>query len=227
MKVPNARIAGHGRSLTGIPLAASAGAKSGSRLQLPSVALRLVLPRGCSTRSPRSCCSPQALPAMPRPAGCRTATAHRRLANAEAGHGRHDAPAQSTGGRARRRSCGCEGVSPADRGARVGARPGKDGVRAGGAGHAPQTEPAESEAVSGDRTRPPPAHSPPPPGRPASPRRLLAPDLARGLDDEPQLRACSSSVSALPSNGRGEAALRRQAELVERRRTSPPRRCGA
>jgi hypothetical protein len=40
-----ARIAGHGRSLTGIPLAASAGAKSGSRLQLPSVALRLVLPR--------------------------------------------------------------------------------------------------------------------------------------------------------------------------------------
>jgi hypothetical protein len=36
-----------------------------------------------------------------------------------------------------------------------GARPGKDVVRAGGAGHAPQTEPAESEAVSGDRTRPP------------------------------------------------------------------------
>jgi hypothetical protein len=44
-----------------------------------------------------------------------------------------------------------------------GARPGKDVVRAGGAGHAPQTEPAESEAVSGDRPRPPPAHSSPPP----------------------------------------------------------------
>ena len=50
-----ARKAGHARSLAGVPLAASAGAKSGSRLQLPSVALRLVLPRGCgaSRRQPR------------------------------------------------------------------------------------------------------------------------------------------------------------------------------
>jgi hypothetical protein len=49
-----ARIAGHGRSLTGIPLAATAGAKSGRRLQLASVALRLVLPRGCGACPPAS-----------------------------------------------------------------------------------------------------------------------------------------------------------------------------
>jgi hypothetical protein len=47
-----------------------------------------------------------------------------------------------------------------DRVAGVGVRPGKDGPRAGGAGHAPQMEPAESEAVSGDRTRPPQANGP-------------------------------------------------------------------
>ena len=51
-------------------------------------------------------------------------------------------------------------VTLADRAAGSGARPGKDGVRAGGAGHAPQTELAESEAVSGDRTRPPPTKGP-------------------------------------------------------------------
>ena len=48
-------------------------------------------------------------------------------------------------------------VALADRDVDGEARRGKDGVRAGGAGHAPQTELAESEAVSGDRTRPPPA----------------------------------------------------------------------
>ena len=36
-----------------------------------------------------------------------------------------------------------------------------------------------------------------------------------------------STVSALPSIGRGEAALRRQAELVDRRRTATPPRCAA
>src|SRR4029453_18760248 len=39
------------------------------------------------------------------------------LAEAEADHGRHDTPAESSGARARRRSCGHEGVTPADRGA--------------------------------------------------------------------------------------------------------------
>ena len=39
------------------------------------------------------------------------------------------------GARARRRSCGREGVTLADRGAGGGARPGKKGPRAGGAGH--------------------------------------------------------------------------------------------
>ena len=42
----------------------------------------------------------------------------------------------------------------------TGAQRGIDDPRAGGAGHAPQTEPAESEAVSGDRTRPPQANGP-------------------------------------------------------------------
>jgi hypothetical protein len=51
-------------------------------------------------------------------------------------------------------------VALADRDTGDGARSGKDDARAGGAGHAPQTEPAESEAVSGDRTRPPPAKGP-------------------------------------------------------------------
>jgi hypothetical protein len=76
-------------------------------------------------------------------------------------------------------------VTLADRDVDGGARPGKDGVRAGGAGHAPQTELAESEAVSGDRTRPPPAKGPtaapttarPPKAREAGGRRdwLAAP----------------------------------------------------
>ena len=46
-------------------------------------------------------------------------------------------------------------VTPADRDMDERARPGEDGVRAGGAGRTHQTELAESEAVSGDRTRPP------------------------------------------------------------------------
>ena len=82
------------------------------------------------------------------------------LANAEADHGGAILRRRAVAHRARRRSCGHEGSRrSADRDAGEGARPGKDGPRAGVAGHAPQTELAESEAVSDDRTRPPPAHS--------------------------------------------------------------------
>ena len=83
------------------------------------------------------------------------------LADAEADHGRADTSAESTGARARRRSCGREGVDAGGPRRGQGARPSKNCVRAGGAGHGPQTEPAESEAVSADRTRPPPAKGPP------------------------------------------------------------------
>src|SRR3954470_23406028 len=78
------------------------------------------------------------------------------LANAEADHGgailrrRAEAPEPSAGAAAAK-AVDARGPRRHD-----GARPGKDDARAGGAGHAPQTEPAESEAVSGDRTRPPP-----------------------------------------------------------------------
>jgi pimeloyl-ACP methyl ester carboxylesterase len=84
------------------------------------------------------------------------------LANAEADHGGHDTAAE---GGAREPGAGAAAAKPvtlADRDVDERARSGEDGVRAGGAGHAPQTELAESEAVSGDRTRPPPPHSPPP-----------------------------------------------------------------
>ena len=74
---------------------------------------------------------------------------------------RRDAPAESTGVPAHHRSCGREGVNAHEPRHGDGTRPGKDDARAGGAGHAPQTEPAEPEAVSGDRTRPQQAKGPP------------------------------------------------------------------
>src|SRR3954468_1121494 len=83
------------------------------------------------------------------------------LANAEADHGgairgrRAWAYRRATGAAAAK-AVDAHGSQHSD-----GTRPGKDDPRAGGAGHAPQTEPAESEAVSGDRTRPPQAKGPP------------------------------------------------------------------
>jgi hypothetical protein len=84
-------------------------------------------------------------------------------AKAEAQHGGNDAAAESGACEPGAGAAAAKAVAPADRDVDDGARPSKDGDRAGGAGHAPQTELAESEAVSGDRTRPPPAHSPPHP----------------------------------------------------------------
>ena len=55
---------------------------------------------------------------------------------------------------------------------------------------------------------------------------LPPPHLVRHLDDQPQLRPLLVLGQHVALLGRGEAALRRQAELVERRRISPPRRCG-
>ena len=79
------------------------------------------------------------------------------LADAEADHSggvtRAESGAQGPGAGA----VAAKAVTLADRDVDDGARPGKDDALAGGAGHAPQTELAESEAVSGDRTRPPPA----------------------------------------------------------------------
>ena len=83
------------------------------------------------------------------------------LAKAEADHGGHDAAAESDAREPGAGAAAARAVTPADRNVDEPAWPGKDCVRAGGAGHAPQTEPAESEAVSGDRTRPPMAHGPP------------------------------------------------------------------
>src|SRR3954462_2447365 len=97
----------------------------------------------------------------------------------------------------------------ADRVAGGGGRPGKDGVRVGGAGHAPQTELAESEAVSGDRTRPPPAEGPPgaaggpPPPRPGPPPAGAAatpaesaggPRPTRPADRTAQLGVCDGAA---------------------------------
>jgi hypothetical protein len=100
----SARIAGHGRSLTGIPLAASADTKSGSRLQLLSDALRLVLPRGSGSPAPnRNSCRATAW-------GCRGGAgapvgSPMRRATTAAATLRGRALTQ----RARRRSCGREG----------------------------------------------------------------------------------------------------------------------
>jgi hypothetical protein len=82
------------------------------------------------------------------------------LAKAEVDHGGHDAAAESGAREPGAGAAVAKAVAPADRDANDGARPGKDGPRAGGAGHAPQTELAESEAVSGDRTRPPQTKGP-------------------------------------------------------------------
>ena len=88
---------------------------------------------------------------------CREMRAHP-LARQRGGRPRRrDTRAESTGVPAHHRSCGREGVDAHGPQHGDGTRPGKDDPRAGGAGHAPQTEPAESEAVSGDRTRPPQA----------------------------------------------------------------------
>ena len=71
--------------------------------------------------------------------------AHRWLTNAETDHG-GAIPRRRARRTARRRNCGREGSRrPRTAMRRVGARPGKDGPRAGGGGHAPQTQPAESE----------------------------------------------------------------------------------
>src|SRR6478672_11884753 len=87
---------------------------------------------------------------------------NRWLAKGEADHGAHDAAAESDPREPGAGAAAARAVTPADRNVDEPAWPGKDCVRAGGAGHAPQTEPAESEAVSGDRTRPPMAHGPRP-----------------------------------------------------------------
>jgi hypothetical protein len=87
-------------------------------------------------------------------------TRTRWLANAEADHGGHDTAAEGGAREPGAGAAAAKAVTLADRDVDERARSGEDGVRAGGAGHAPQTELAESEAVSGDRTRPPLAHSP-------------------------------------------------------------------
>src|SRR6187397_3226191 len=46
--------------------------------------------------------------------------------------------------------------------------------------------------------------------------RRLAPDFLRDLDDQPQLRPLVVFRQAVALDGRREAALRRQAELLER-----------
>jgi hypothetical protein len=86
------------------------------------------------------------------------------------------------------------------------ARPGKDGPRAGGAGHAPQTELAESEAVSGDRTRPPLAHS--------APRRSRWP----GSTATDPRRRSARRRRRRPSSARPCATRRRRARASRRRR---------
>jgi hypothetical protein len=75
------------------------------------------------------------------------------LADAEAEHSGGVTRAEGGAYRPGAGAVAAKAVTLADRDAGDGARPGRDGVRAGGAGHAPQTELAESEAVSGDRTR--------------------------------------------------------------------------
>src|SRR3954447_14277608 len=111
----------------------------------------LVLPRVITRWSP------------PIAQGRRVSRTHGRtrwLANAEADHGgairgRRAWAYRRTTGAAAAKAVDAHGSQHSD-----GTRPGKDDPRAGGAGHAPQTEPAESEAVSGDRTRPPQAKGP-------------------------------------------------------------------
>src|SRR4051812_22581868 len=123
--------------------------------------------RSTATRQMPDCsfaCLQQRMPAVsPQRPGLPLAVprSHQRtrwLANAEADHGgailrrRAEAPEPSAGAAAAK-AVDARGPRRHD-----GAQPGKDDARAGGAGHAPQTEPAESEAVSGDRTRPPQAN---------------------------------------------------------------------
>ena len=87
------------------------------------------------------------------------------LANAEADHSGGVTAAEGGAHGPGAGAAVAKAVAFADGTADGGARPGKNCVRAGGAGHAPQTELAESEAVSGDRTRPPQVHGPPPSDR--------------------------------------------------------------
>ena len=54
-----------------------------------------------------------------------------------------------------------------------------------------------------------------------------APDLLRGLDDQAQLGDLLVVRERVALHRGGEAALRRQAELFERRRTATPPRCAA
>ena len=54
-----------------------------------------------------------------------------------------------------------------------------------------------------------------------------APHLLRGLDDEPQLGDLLLVCQGVALERRGEAALRRQAELVDVARNGPPPRSGA
>ena len=84
------------------------------------------------------------------------------LAEAEVDHGGHDTSRGERGARARRRSFGREG----SRRARIATQtnePGRAKTVFGrvARGHGGQTKTAESEAVSGDRTRPPQTKWPP------------------------------------------------------------------
>ena len=54
-----------------------------------------------------------------------------------------------------------------------------------------------------------------------------APDLGGGLDDQPELGDLLVEGQHVALDGRGEAALRGQAELVERDVLARPRRCAA
>ena len=55
----------------------------------------------------------------------------------------------------------------------------------------------------------------------------LPPHFLGDFHDHPELRPLLVLGQDIAFLGRGEAALRRQTELIERRRISPPARCGA
>jgi hypothetical protein len=175
----------------------------------------------------RRCCSPQALPAMPRPQAVglprRTVGPPTRRQITVATTLRRRARAEEPGAGA----AAAKAVTLADRDGSDGARPGKDCPRAGGAGHAPQTELAESEAVSGDRTRPPQAEGPAP-SRPGTAARS-------GASPRPPARS-RRSARAWPIARRGSARCPRRSRrtrtgprgtAARRRRSGRPPRCGA
>ena len=73
-------------------------------------------------------------------------------------------------------------------------------------------------------------HAPSPRRRSVTAARIAgrsAPDLGRRLDDQRELGDLLLVGERVALDGRGEAALRRQAELLDRRRTATPPRSGA